>query len=141
MVLNSKFLKKTNTHLQDEDIPNKTLYYCYHTPIQIDFFYKFVGIKALGQISKRVFQENKARQTFRKTNISYVCVSGGKKCLHVCVSGGKKCSFFGNFGVLCFLEAPVLRITLLPYYQWIVEWHSVTITCTRDSKPSPRKYL
>ena len=23
---------------------------------------------------------------------------------YVCVSGGKKCSFFGKFGVLCFLE-------------------------------------
>ena len=30
----------------------------------------FVGDKAKGQISKRVFQENKARQIFRKTNIS-----------------------------------------------------------------------
>ena len=29
-----------------------------------------VGNKAEGQISKRVFQENKARQIFRKTNIS-----------------------------------------------------------------------
>ena len=33
---------------------------------------------------------------------------------HVCVSGGKKCSFFGNFGMLCFLETPILRFTLLP---------------------------
>ena len=30
-----------------------------------------VGNKAKGRISKRVFQENKARQIFRKTNISY----------------------------------------------------------------------
>ena len=29
----------------------------------------FVGNKAEGRISKRVFQENKARQIFRKTNI------------------------------------------------------------------------
>ena len=35
---------------------------------------------------------------------------------YVCVSGGKKCLFFGNFGVLCFLETPVLRFALLPYY-------------------------
>ena len=34
---------------------------------------------------------------------------------HVCVSGGKKCSFFGKFGVLCFVETPVLKFTLLPY--------------------------
>ena len=31
----------------------------------------------------------------------------------MCVSGGKKCLFFGNFGVLCFLETPVLRFALL----------------------------
>ena len=31
--------------------------------------------------------------------------------------GGKKCLFFGNFGVLSFLETPVLRFALLPYYQ------------------------
>ena len=31
----------------------------------------FVGNKAKGLISKRVFQENKARQIFRKMNISY----------------------------------------------------------------------
>ena len=32
---------------------------------------QFVGNKAKGRISKRVFQENKACQIFRKTNISY----------------------------------------------------------------------
>ena len=32
---------------------------------------KIVGIKAKGRTSKPVFQENKARQIFRKTNISY----------------------------------------------------------------------
>ena len=32
---------------------------------------EFVGNTAKGQISKRVFQESKARQNFRKTNISY----------------------------------------------------------------------
>ena len=35
----------------------------------------------------------------------------------VYISGGKKCLFFGNFGVLCFLETPVLRFALLPYYR------------------------
>ena len=37
--------------------------------------------------------------------------------LYVCVSGVKKCSFFGKFGVLCFLETPILRFVLLPYYR------------------------
>ena len=36
---------------------------------------------------------------------------------YVCVSGGKKCMFFRNFDVLCFLETPVLRFALLPYYR------------------------
>ena len=36
---------------------------------------------------------------------------------YVCVSEGKKCLFFGNFGVLCFLETLVLRFALLPYYR------------------------
>ena len=38
------------------------------------------GDKAKGRISKRVFQENRARQIFRKTNISYPLIRG-KKCL------------------------------------------------------------
>ena len=34
---------------------------------------------------------------------------------YVCVSGGKKCLFFEKFVVLCFLETPVLRFDeLLP---------------------------
>ena len=33
----------------------------------------------------------------------------------VCVSRGKECLFFGNVGVLCFLETPVLSFALLPY--------------------------
>ena len=41
----------------------------------------------------------------------------GKITRNVCVSGGKKCSFFGNFGVPCFLETAVLRFTLLSYYR------------------------
>ena len=39
-----------------------------------------------------------------------------EKRTYVCVSGGKKCLFFGRFGVLCFLETPVLRFALSPYY-------------------------
>ena len=41
-----------------------------------------------------------------------------------CVSEGKKCSFFGKPGVLCFLETPVLRFSLLPYHRrFQVTWH------------------
>ena len=34
---------------------------------------------------------------------------------YVCVSGGKKCSFFGKYGVLCFLVTHVLRFALTIY--------------------------
>ena len=37
--------------------------------------------------------------------------------MYVCVSEDKECSFFGKFGVLCFLETPVLRFAFLPYYR------------------------
>ena len=33
-----------------------------------------VGNKAKGRMSKRVFQENEARQVFQKTNISYLLI-------------------------------------------------------------------
>ena len=36
---------------------------------------------------------------------------------YVWLSGSKNCSFFGKFGVHCFLETPVLRFALLPYYR------------------------
>ena len=67
--------------------------------------------KAKGRISKRVFEESKACQIFQKMNIFY------PPDTYVCVSGGKKCLFFGKFGVLCFLVTYVLRFTLFPYYQ------------------------
>ena len=39
---------------------------------------------------------------------------------HMCAyQGGKKCLFFGKFGVLCFLETPVLRFALFPCYRQI----------------------
>ena len=41
---------------------------------------------------------------------------------YVCVSGGKKCSFFGKFGMLCLLETPVLRFALLFYYRRVLAW-------------------
>ena len=78
--------------------------------------FNIVSNKAKGRISKRVFQENKARQIFRKTNISYPWHA------YIRVSGRKICSFFGKFGELCFLEISVLRFALLPYY-----WRNVVL--------------
>ena len=37
----------------------------------------FVGNKAKGRISTRVFQKNKTHQTFQKTNISYPLIRTG----------------------------------------------------------------
>ena len=36
---------------------------------------------------------------------------------HVCISENKKCLFCGKFDVFCFLEIPVLRFALSPYYR------------------------
>ena len=91
----------------------------------------FVGNKAKGQVSKRVFQENKARQIFWKTNISYPLI----RTCRWAYQGGKKCSFFGKFGVLCFLETPVLRFALMPYYRridlkWFENFEAVDWMCS-----------
>ena len=67
------------------------------------------------RISKWVFQENKSRQVFRKTGISYHLIR-----IRWCVSGENKCLFFGKFDVLCCLETSVLRFALLPYYRRFV---------------------
>ena len=40
---------------------------------------------------------------------------------YVRVSGDKKGLFFGNFGMLCFLETPVLRSVILSYYRRVKE--------------------
>ena len=37
------------------------------------------------------------------------------------MSGGEKSSFFGKFGVLYFLETPVLIFALLPYYRRLIK--------------------
>ena len=44
------------------------------------------------------------------------------------VSRGKKCSFFEKFGVLCFLETPVLSFALLPLDKSFNSQHISTIT-------------
>ena len=50
------------------------------------------------------------------------------------VSGGKKCSFFGKFGLLCFLETPVLRFAHLLYYRlsslYFFTFLKVELRCT-----------
>ena len=52
-----------------------------------------------------------------KRNAYNNVISCDNSSVKVCVSGGQKLLFFGKFGMLCFLETPVLRFSLLPYYQ------------------------
>ena len=81
-------------------------------------------------MSKRVFQENKARQIFRKTIISCVCVSERKKC-----------SFFEKFGVFRFPETPVLRFALLSYYRRVDARKNCRNARINQSKMSPSSWL
>ena len=47
----------------------------------------------------------------------------------------KKCSFFGKFGVLCFLEEPVLRFALLPYwYHYLDDYNIIKWKQTKELK-------
>ena len=56
---------------------------------------------------------------FKKTK--HVKFSEKRTFLTPCAyQGVRNVRFFGKFSVLCFLETPVLRFALLPYYRWIV---------------------
>ena len=59
----------------------------------------FVGNKAKGRISKRVLQENKARQIPRKMNISYPLIRTGA-CAY---QGIRNVRFSGNLACFVFL--------------------------------------
>ena len=61
-----------------------------------------VGKKAKGRISKRVFQENKARQIFRKTNISNPMIRTGT-CAY---QGVRNVRFSENLMCFIFLKHP-----------------------------------
>ena len=61
-----------------------------------------VGNKAKGRISRRVFQENKACQIFRKTNISYPLIRT-RTCAY---QGVRNIRFSENLACLIFLKHP-----------------------------------
>ena len=69
----------------------------------------FAGNKAKGRISKRVFQENQARQIFRKTNISYPLIRT-RTCAY---QGVRNVCFSKNLACLVFLKHPFWD---LPFY-------------------------
>ena len=60
--------------------------------------------KAKGEISKRSPSNFQKNEHFLPPDTQ----------TYVCMSGVKKCSFFGKFGMLCFLKRPVSRFALLP---------------------------
>ena len=64
--------------------------------------HEIVGNKAKGHISKRVFQENKARQIFRKTNISYPLIRT-RTCAY---QGVRNVRFSKNLACFVFLKHP-----------------------------------
>ena len=61
-----------------------------------------VGNKVKGRISKRVFQENKARQIFQKTNISYPLIRT-RTCAY---QGVRNVRFSENLACFVFLKHP-----------------------------------
>ena len=76
------------------------------------------------------------------------------KLTHLCVSADKKCSFFGKFGILCFLETPMSRFNLLPYYRQLVMkqasefienhelyWSTQSDLRTKEKLANSQKYL
>ena len=85
--------------------------------MRTNFKAKFVGNKAKRRISKWVFSRKQSTPNFSK-NEDFLPPPPDTHT-YVCKSGGKKCSFFGKFGVLFYLETPVLRFALLPNYQQI----------------------
>ena len=63
-------------------------------------------IRQKGESQNGCLKKTKHAKFSEKMTISYSLCTGGKKC-----------PFFGKFGVLCFLQTPVLRFALLPYYR------------------------
>ena len=80
-----------------------------HGGLKIKSQYRNVGNKEKGRISKRVFRKKKARQIFRKTNVSYHLIR-----TRMCACQEINVRSLENLCELCFLERPVLRFTLFP---------------------------
>ena len=66
VLLQTEFVEASDLQMKNKHFVN-TAFDSQYTHTSSDF----VGNKAKRRISKRVFQENKARQIFRKTNIYY----------------------------------------------------------------------
>ena len=92
----------------------------------------FVGNKAKGQIWKRVFQENKAHQIFRKTNISYRLIRTLIRTRTCAYQGARNVSFLENLTCFVFSKHPFCLISddfkpVFPFTVWI--FTAFTVQC------------
>ena len=87
---------------------NKMFFYV----ISVAFGWKAEFVIAVFAKQKNIFWVHDLQKLFRSTLNTYLCESGCKNC-----------SFFGKFGVFCFLETPVLRFALLAYYRRNMLFH------------------
>ena len=78
--------------------------------IRTTFYYSSV-IRQMGESQKGCFKKTNHAK-FSKNKHFLLSV-------YLCVSGGKKSLFFGKYAVLCFLETPIFRSALSPYYRRI----------------------
>ena len=75
--------------------------------LELLIFVLIVGKKAKKRISKRVFPESKARQIFRKTNISYSLIRTSTCAYQACVyQGVRNVHFSENLACFVFLKHP-----------------------------------
>ena len=124
--------KSMNWFLYAGDLHHKTVNFA---SVKSFNFSQTVGSMLKGESQSECFMKTKHAKLSKKTrtfctpwyvhgsssippeNIRKPEVFRGYRSGTVYTSGCKKCSFFGKFGVLCFLETRVLRFALLPYYR------------------------
>ena len=78
--------------------------------------FNLLTIRQKGESQSEYSKETKHAKFFGKT-IMFHPLTETRTCKN---QGVRKYSFFGKFGVLCFLVIPVLRFVLLPYHQQIL---------------------
>ena len=91
---------------------------------------QFVGNKAKGRISKRVFQENEPRQIFRKTNISNTLTHTRTKHMNH-YSHRKDCRVFFFFLEVTITLAMKISVAMncKKYFIFLLYWWLWTIFC------------
>ena len=93
-------------------IADKGILVTYYKGVQVALWYLISSvIRQKGESQNGCFKKTKCAKFSEKRAFLTLCSH-----TYVCKTGGKKCLFFGKFGVLSFLETPVLRFVLLPYY-------------------------